>query len=118
MIGRRCDAGSGTVLVMAAAVVVLLAAAVFTGLVGAYATHQRAATAADLAAIAGATHPDRACELAARVAMAHEVQLEDCLLAGRDVLVSVSADLPEILRRLTPEGQATRIMARARAGPT
>ena len=114
---RQRDVGSGTVLVMVAAMVVLMAATVFAGLVGAYTTHQRAATAADLAAIAGATHPDRACDVAARVVAAHGVVLDGCLLVGDDVLVTVSADLPEILRRMAPSGRAAPIIARARAGP-
>ncbi len=111
------DVGSGTVLVVASAMVALMAATVFAGLVGAYATHQRAATAADLAAIAGATNPDRACDLASQVVAAHGVVLDECQLVGDDVLVTVSADLPETLRRLAPPGQSARIIARARAGP-
>ena len=114
----RQDSGAGTVLVLAATALLMAAAVIFTGVVTAAALHQRTVTAADLAAIAGATHPEHACAWAERIARAHGVRLDDCVMSGRDVLVSVSVALPTILQRLAGSNEPPRITARARAGPS
>ena len=111
------DRGSGTLMTLAAAGVLLVAATVLTGMVAAYGIHQRASAAADLAAIAGVTHPGRECEFAERIARAHDVRLEECTPEGGNVRVVVSAPLPPIIEWLSASPNPPRITGRARAGP-
>jgi secretion/DNA translocation related TadE-like protein len=106
------DRGSASVLVLAAAGV-LLAVGVAALVLGSVAvTGQRARLAADLAAIAGATRQrevhGQACAAAAAVAHANEARLVGCSLDGADVTVDVSVEVP-----IWPEAAR----ARSRAGP-
>lgn len=97
---------------------VLLAATIAAGVVAAAATHQRAAVAADLAALAGADNPHDACAAAAVAASANGARLDRCEHVAADVVVDVSFPLPAILGALAEgNGQAPRITARSRAGP-
>ncbi|MDS1270016.1 flp pilus-assembly TadE/G-like family protein [Lipingzhangella sp. LS1_29] len=72
---------------------------------------QRAATAADLAALAAAQHVGTTdpCVRARWVAHANDAVLQECAVHGTEVIVSVTVE-----PRLWPQGQAR---ARARAGP-
>jgi secretion/DNA translocation related TadE-like protein len=108
------ERGAATILVLA--VISLLLTVTIGGLViaGAIVASHRARLAADLSALAGAgalvdgSTSDVACARAQRVAVANQVHLTTCLVAGLtlDVTVSVPA-------RLWPEPAR----ARARAGP-
>jgi len=114
----RPDRGSGTLLVLIAATVLLLASVISIGIVATVATHRRAATAADLAALAGAGHRGNECAWAAQIARAHDVQLDRCQIFGPDVAVEMSAPLPGLLGSLAGDSSpGPRIRARARAGP-
>jgi secretion/DNA translocation related TadE-like protein len=109
------DRGSVTVWAAAFVAVIWLgcSAALLYG--GAVTGRHRAETAADLAALAAATHvpdgPASACAHAASVAAANGGSLRGCRLVGDDVEVEVS-------RRLSLGGLGVRsAVARARAGP-
>ena len=77
----------------------------------------RAASAADLAALAGAAESvlggDRACARAARIAAAMDADLTGCTLDGWDVHVRVRVRIGLPL----PAGGPTLAVARAAAGP-
>jgi len=114
---RRDEVGSAAaqtvVLLVAITVVALVGAAVGGVLVG----HRRAASAADLAALAaaGALKPGEvatsACAEAARVSAANEAELVDCQVDGQEVQVLVHVDVTSL-------GGLTRaVPGRARAGP-
>jgi len=106
------DRGSASVLVLAAAGV-LLAVGVAALVLGSVAVAgQRARLAADLAAIAGATRQraadGQACAAAATVARANGARLEGCSLQGADITIGVSVEVP-----VWPDPAR----ARSRAGP-
>lgn len=110
----RRDLGSATVwaafLVGLLTTVALLAAAVVSVVVG----HRRAASAADLAALAGASalqHGESGCEAADAIAEANGVRMVGCAAAGAVLTVHVSAGVPMLFR------SAFEVHARARAGP-
>jgi len=76
--------------------------------------HRVAQSAADLAALAGATEAAEggdACAAAGRIAAANGADLDACLLSGRDVAVTVTVEGPGWL------GQSGDLVAEARAGP-
>ncbi|MFN8191887.1 MAG: Rv3654c family TadE-like protein [Nocardioidaceae bacterium] len=114
---RRCggdEIGAATVLVVAVAGLLLLVGAAL-GVVTALVTdHRRAQSAADLAALAGASALATGrgpCEEARRVALANDATLAACSLRGADVLVEVVVSGPRWW------GWAGDPSARARAGP-
>jgi secretion/DNA translocation related TadE-like protein len=110
----RDQRGAATVLVMAMAGVLLLLGAGLGVVAALVVAHRTAQSAADLAALAGATAAGRggdACGAAAEVAVANSSRLTGCATDGRVVEVSVSAAGPRWL------GQAADLTARARAGP-
>ncbi len=72
---------------------------------------RRAQAAADLAALAGATHLLDACARAGEIAAANAASLETCRLDGDDVTVEVSVAGPRVPWR------DVRVTAEARAGP-
>ena len=87
---------------------------VMTGLAaagGLVTAQRRAQAAADLAALAGATHLDDACARAREVAVANVAALETCRLDGDEVTVAVSVRGPRVPWR------DVRVTAEARAGP-
>lgn len=117
------ERGSGTVLGLAVAMVLLLGLAAVAVLSQAAAAAGRAATAADLAALAGA---DAArglavgdpCAAAADVTARHSVRLVRCErsgAAGLIVDVWTAVPLPGLLPLLT--GSGAEASGRARAGP-
>lgn len=100
----------------AGAVVALLAVAgLLLAMGGVLVTRQRAASAADLAALTAAGHAGQgsreACARAARLADRMSVRMRDCWFEQWDALVIVEAGVPGALARLGP------VVARARAGP-
>ena len=107
----RTDCGGATVLVVAMAGLLMF---VMTGLAaagGLVTAQRRAQSAADLAALAAASHLDDACTQAAGVATANGATLERCGLDGDDLTVVVSVAGPDVPWR------DVRVAAEARAGP-
>lgn len=108
---RRSERGAATVLVVAMAGVLMF---VMTGLAaagGLVTAQRRAQAAADLAALAGASHLEDACASAAQVALANGAALESCRLDGDEVTLTVSVAGPQVPWR------EVRVAAEARAGP-
>lgn len=99
---------------------VLLLIGLVVGAVGSLAvTRQRAATVADIAAVAGAQAFVDPCTESARIVAANGMATASCASDGIDVVVEVSAAAPPIVSRLlgllgrsVPE-----VRASARAGP-
>ncbi|MFZ0323228.1 MAG: Rv3654c family TadE-like protein [Actinomycetes bacterium] len=96
------EAGSATVWVLLASLVVLCAAAVGLAAGAVTAVHRQASAAADLSALAGATTPAQAaCDQASRVARLNGAFLVACqVLADGSVRVAVGVDrgwLPPIV---------------------
>ena len=112
--GSADDRGVATVYACLGCVLLLIVTGLAAQLGAASLGRQRAESAADLAALAGAARvlrgPDQACATAMNVATANGVTLQSCSVVGADVLVIVNAEI-----RAGPlSGTAT---ARARAGP-
>lgn len=105
------DRGSGTLLGLLAALLVMCGGAVAWSFAGLAVTHQRASVSADLAAIAAA---QSGCSAAQRVAEANGATLEECSLEGSDAVVAVSVPGPRALMRLGLP--AVRMSGSARAG--
>lgn len=116
---RPDDRGLATV--WAAAGVAVLMAVLLLGLYlgSAVVARHRAASAADLGALAGAADavlgPTAACDRAGRVVVAAGAELTGCALDGWDVLVEVRVRVP--LRPGPVLGVPSTASARARAGP-
>lgn len=91
------------------------AGAVVSGLVSISVTHQRAAVAADLAALAAAT---QGCDAAERVARAQGAIGVACNSDGVDAVVTVALPAPALLERLAVWSghEAPAIATSARAG--
>ncbi len=111
----RAERGSGTVLGLAVIAVAIILTMTVASLARVTAARGSAQTGADLAALAAAERlhatgsPGAACELAARVAGAHEVRLESCAVQGQVVQVHTS--------RSAGPGLTARAMARAGSAP-
>lgn len=109
------DRGSATIWAVAAMAALLAVAVVVLQLGTAVATRHRAEAAADLAALAAASHavsgPEQACDQARRVVSAMGGELVRCELHGWDAVVVVSVAGPAVVAEL---GAAR---GRARAGP-
>ncbi|MDT0304032.1 Rv3654c family TadE-like protein [Streptomonospora wellingtoniae] len=110
---RGADAGSATVWVLALCGVVLFAASAVVLVAGVRVDRHRAATAADLAALAGAERLSEgersSCAAARATAEANGAELTRCRLAA-DLSLHVSTRVPARMRL----GSVT---AHARAGP-
>jgi len=109
------ESGSGTVLVLTVIALLLAVLGAALALGQTLVARHRAASAADLAALAAA---DRAlegsvaaCDAASAVASAHEAQLIGCRLDGDIVEIVAAVALPTALTRFGP------VTAQARAGP-
>lgn len=112
---HRGDRGSGTVLVLTVAVLVVLAGTVLSSLAAVAVARHRAAGAADLAALAAADRvhlgEGEACAAAEQVASAAGASVLTCRLVG---------DLAEVTAQVRPAGRLGELGAatgRARAGP-
>lgn len=108
---RRDEHGSMTLLAVGLLAALLVFSLVATGFTGLVAMQHRAAAAADLAALAAAASPDRACANAAEVAADNGAVLDSCAVAGAVVTVEVR------IRAAAPFGFRPTITSRARAGP-
>ena len=110
------ERGAGTVLVVGVIAVLLAAALGVSGLIQAQAAAGKARSAADLAALGGATAlssvvaPSEPCETAGRVARANGAEVTECTVAGEDVVVEVSV-------RTRVLGVVREAVSAARAGP-
>jgi len=111
---RAEDRGAASLLV-ATCVALLLTMGAALGVVAALVrSHRSAQSAADLAALAGATARHKgedACSVAAALARANAAVLVTCAVLGDDVLVDVEVTGPRWL------GQTADLTAQARAGP-
>ena len=108
------DRGVATVFMCMGAALVLAVTALAIHLGAAVLARQRAETAADLAALAGAAlvlqGPDLVCAGVVRVAGANSAMVDSCVVQGTDVLVAVAASV-----QAGPISGT--VVARARAGP-
>ena len=109
------DAGSGSVLVLTLTAVLLLVGVVTTSLGAVAVARQRAASAADLSALAAAGQAlegaAASCARAAEIARRVEAELTACTLDG---------DVVDVVAEVRPPGPLGRLgtaRARARAGP-
>ena len=91
------DDGVATVLGLALAASLMAAGLALSAVVSLSVGHQRAAVAADLAAVAGAA---RGCDVAERVARAHGAVSFACRVEGADAVVTVALLAPTMLQRL------------------
>lgn len=111
---REYNEGSASLLVVSLTGVILLLGLASTFMTATAAAHRQAQSAADLAALAGATTAQQggdACTAASVIAVHNRASLIDCRVAGQDVWVSVRLAGPEFL------GHTFEITGRARAGP-
>ena len=110
------ERGSGTVIVLGIIAVLLAMAVCAGGLIQAQAAAGKARSAADLAALGGATAlssvvaPGEPCETAGRVARANGAEATECTVVGEDVVVEVSV-------RTRVLGVVREAVSAARAGP-
>lgn len=127
MPAASAERGSATVAALALVLVLVAAGTAALGIAQFALARQRAATAADLAALAGATWlldlPGRACDQAGRVARDNGARVDSCRAgdpAGRlVVVVTVSRDPPPLMAavaRLAGQ-EAPRVRAVGQAGP-
>jgi secretion/DNA translocation related TadE-like protein len=109
------DRGSAAVWVLSGLAIVLVATSLAVAVGVVTVARHRAATAADAAALAAATHAldgrPAACGEATTLAHANGAQIVACELRGADAIVTVRVGLSGLLARL---GSA---VERARAGP-
>ncbi len=109
--GERGAASVLALVLIGALTSATLAAVLLGGLV---LGQRRAAAAADLAALAGATAAQQGrpgCTAAGRVAVANGTRLTSCSEQGETIVVDVVADAGSVL------GSQIRVPGRARAGP-
>lgn len=112
--GHRGEAGSGTLLVLAASALLMFVGLGLSGVAAIVVTHRSAQAAADLAALAAASASAAgldACAAADRSALANAASLASCERVGSVVTVTVRAEGPRLL------GRRYDVTAQARAGP-
>jgi len=107
----REERGSATVYAVSLLAALLAVAAALAWAGGAVVAHRRAQAAADLAALAGASHPGSGCAQAETVAGANGATLLECRSDGGHVWVTVEVTGPPLV------GRVPRLAARAHAGP-
>lgn len=112
---RECESGSGTVLAAGLALAVILLLAGMLGLGQASTAAARAATAADLAALAAADaargiSAGDPCSIAADIAQRHGAQISKCQVQGQN-LDTVQVELTVL------SGLPWKAFGKARAGP-
>jgi secretion/DNA translocation related TadE-like protein len=111
---NRDQRGAASLLAVAMLAVLLLVGAALGVVAAMVRAHRVAQSAADLAALAGATglqEGGEACAAASRIADANHAAVTSCLVRGEEVVVEVSVAGPRWL------GQQGDLSARARAGP-
>lgn len=112
---RRDDRGVGTVLGIILGTALMAAGMVMSALVSVSVGHQRAAVAADLAALAAVS---QGCHAADRVARAQGAISVSCFEDGGDAVVTVALPAPAMLGRIAAWSghEAPAIASTARAG--
>ena len=111
---NRDQRGSATLLAVSFLGVLLLVGAALGVVAAMVWSHRVAQSAADLAALAGATRLQQgadACAAASGAAADNGAELVSCVVQGREVVVAVTVTGPRWL------GQRGDLSARARAGP-
>ncbi len=117
------DRGAATILGVAIIVVCLIGGLIGVGLGELAAARAHIASAADLAALAGASHvldgTDGACKAAIGTAQRNGAALTSCTVEGSDVVVALRIPAPRIVRAVArmAHAQAPALRAGARAGP-
>lgn len=111
MRSARGSAGAATVVTTAFAGLLLLVGLALAGVEVLVVDHRRAQSAADLAALAAAADPARACGTAAAIAAANGAAVVACARDGLDVVVRVSVPSRPWA------GWGVDLTADARAGP-
>jgi len=113
------DGGAALVWALALVFVLMTAGLLAASVAQLGMARQRVASAADIAALAGAQTVGDACEAAGRIAVANDTRLEACEFDGVDVVVRLSRPAPPLVRRLFAlVGEAPRdVVGSARAGP-
>jgi secretion/DNA translocation related TadE-like protein len=113
----RDDSGVGSVLMLVAALVLLVATTCGLALGGLALARQHVNAAADQAALAAASTGQ--CDRAARLAELNSARLRECQWVGADVTVVLEASLPAVSRWLAwaAVGRPTVVVGSARAGP-
>ena len=109
----RDEQGAGTVLAVAMLGLLVTVTLGTSGAVGVVAAHRRAQSAADLAALAGASALQdgaEACSRAGRIAARNSASLRSCAVEGWEVSVRV-------VEELQLPGLSMELEARGRAGP-
>ncbi|MCK9902269.1 flp pilus-assembly TadE/G-like family protein, partial [Frankia sp. Cpl3] len=104
------DQGSATIWLLGGLMVLILAGSTALSLLQVDSARQRAATAADLAALAAAADrsatADLACQRARDTAHANIARMTSCEIDDTGVIVAVEADLPGPLHAFGPGGGA------------
>lgn len=111
---RSSQRGSATVLALPLLGTLTLAALLLALVGGALATRRSAASAADLAALAGAAAVQQGrdgCAEAAAIAARNGAVVSECRVEGRELRVTVRAEAARLF------GRGVTVTARARAGP-
>lgn len=116
---ERDERGAAIVWALALVWVLLLVGFAAAGVTAQTIARQRAATAADIAALAGAQGLGDPCVFAERSARANGMALASCTIEGSDVTVEVTAPPPAVVGRLLAVlgRDAPPVSATARAGP-
>ncbi|MEI6363634.1 MAG: Rv3654c family TadE-like protein [Actinomycetes bacterium] len=116
---RRGDDGAALVWALALVVLIMTAGLIAAAVAQQGLVRQHVASAADVAALAGAQALGDACDEARRLAVANGTALVDCALDGPDVVVRVSRPAPPLVVRLfTLLGSSPpEVVGVARAGP-
>lgn len=116
----RSESGVAAPLVVTLAGLLLVLAVVGAGVGRLLVDQRRAAAAADLAALAGATavqHSADGCAAARGVARANGARLVDCAVSGDHVVVRSTVPPPDGAGLLGAALRAVAVEAEARAGP-
>lgn len=111
---RHNERGAASMLVVACLAFLLLTGAALGVVAAMVRAHRAAQSAADLAALAGASALQRGedgCAAAARVAAANAASVTTCRAGGEEVRLTVTVPGPRWL------GQSADLTAEARAGP-
>ena len=111
---RACQRGSATTYAVVFTCLLVTVALAPVSVAGLFVGERRAAAAADLAALAGASAIQQgrpACARAAQIASRNRARLNSCAVAGEIVTVAVATDV------VSAVGSTWTVRSTARAGP-
>jgi secretion/DNA translocation related TadE-like protein len=112
---REPDRGAASIFLLAVGLLLVAAGLAGAAVGSALIARQRARTAADLGALAGATQAiygqEVACERAARFVAANGGRMTSCTVSGLEIVVRATVDVEPL------PGMVRRTEAAARAGP-